>query len=320
MLVLPRRESATLEDIEEEYSRLKCRHWTETARLIKIMLSFRLIPSLRLYFAERGAKHFGFGRSRAQQYLNALAIHDNLPDDLPHSDADTTLRPLLKLPTYKRDMVWRLVHRVAAEQEGAAAGLVTREVVERVIGCIREQDKNMDCFDNEDVCKLYRVYFSQETTEWYLDNNSIGNARYVLKHIHLDVASDATADARVQADAYIDKEQDGLDRERTKWALPEDHPRHGQPINALCNAPGGVSTSMRTDDNSNSLQGLFLERAIEEYENGNIENILLDTLSCRSRACLVRQNLRLPTLFFAQTYPVFQPSKGTNLPRTIMSR
>ena len=52
--------------------------------------------------------------------------------------------------------VWRLVHRVAAEQEGAAAGLVTREVVERVIGCIREQDKNMDCFDNEEVCKLYR--------------------------------------------------------------------------------------------------------------------------------------------------------------------
>jgi len=275
-LVLPHRGATTLEDIETEFSRIELRHWVSVARLIKLMLTYELVPSLRSYFAVRGAALFGFGRSRAQQYLDALAIQDSLPEDMPPAPFDTALRPLSRVPAVERGNVWRLAHRIAGQVEGREGGLVNQQVVERVIACIRAQDDSMESYDMELVCKQYsKVYFSQETNEWYLDAGSLADVRYVLRHIHLDVASDATANERVKADAYICKDMDGLNRRRTPWTLPEGHPRAGDPINALCNAPGGVSTTRRTDGNSNSLQGLFLERAIEEFESGTVENMLL---------------------------------------------
>jgi hypothetical protein len=74
----------------------------------------------------------------------------------------------------------------------------------------------------------------------------------------------------VKALRVISKKEDALDQ-HTVWNLGT-----SMEINVLINAPGGVSYTRRTKCGSNSLQGLFLERAIDEFENKKtINNVIL---------------------------------------------
>ena len=88
------------------------------------------------------------------------------------------------------------------------------------------------------------------TVEWYTPSEYIDLARKVLKGIDLDVASNAKAQAWIQAGVYYTKEQDGLSQ-----------PWFGK---VWCNPPYG-SDSVRL------LGRKFLERAIDAYESGEIE-------------------------------------------------
>jgi hypothetical protein len=75
--------------------------------------------------------------------------------------------------------------------------------------------------------------------------------------INLDPCSNAAANARVHAALYFTKEMDGLDR-RNKWAG-----------NIFLNPPYGL------DGKGKSIQGLFVQRCIDEDESGNITQAVL---------------------------------------------
>ena len=94
----------------------------------------------------------------------------------------------------------------------------------------------------------------------------------MLGKIHLDAASDEVAAERVQADEYITEEMDALE---VNWSVSEGHELHGQAVKVLCNAPFGQHGNKRTAEGSNSMQGLFLEKAIKEYQSGRVESVLL---------------------------------------------
>ena len=49
----------------------------------------------------------------------------------------------------------------------------------------------------------------------------------------------------------------------------------GQAVRVLCNAPGGQHPTKRTTEGSTSMQGLFLEKAIQEFQAGRAESVLL---------------------------------------------
>jgi len=105
--------------------------------------------------------------------------------------------------------------------------------------------------------------FSSESVEWYTPARYIEAAREALGGIDLDPASCAQANETVQAAEFFTQEQDGLGRE---WK--------GR---VFLNPPYGK------DQENGSLAAAFCNKAIAEYENGNLDACVILVNSVHSQ-------------------------------------
>lgn len=106
--------------------------------------------------------------------------------------------------------------------------------------------------------------FSSESVEWYTPARYFEGVRETLGEIDLDPASNPMANATVGAKHFFTKEDDGLELD---W--------YGR---VFVNPPYG-----KTDDGK-SLAGEFCNKAVREYENGNIDACIILVNSLHSQA------------------------------------
>jgi DNA N-6-adenine-methyltransferase (Dam) len=106
--------------------------------------------------------------------------------------------------------------------------------------------------------------YSSESVEWYTPARYLKAVREVLGGIDLDPASNAQANAVVGAKSIFTKDDDGLTK-----------PWHGR---VFMNPPYG------TTRDGESLAGVFCNKAIEEYENGNVEACIILVNSVHSQS------------------------------------
>jgi phage N-6-adenine-methyltransferase len=106
--------------------------------------------------------------------------------------------------------------------------------------------------------------FSSESVEWHTPGRYIEAAREVLGAIDLDPASSAQANAVVRAAVFFSKDDDGLAHE---WSG-----------HVFTNPPYG-----RTADGG-SLAAAFCNKAIEQYETGNIDACIILVNSLHSQS------------------------------------
>jgi hypothetical protein len=105
--------------------------------------------------------------------------------------------------------------------------------------------------------------FSSDSVEWYTPDRYIEAARKALGKIDLDPASCAQANETVKATRFFTQEQDGLGQE---WK--------GR---AFLNPPYGKS------QDHGSLASAFCEKAIVEYESGNLDACIILVNSVHSQ-------------------------------------
>lgn len=101
-----------------------------------------------------------------------------------------------------------------------------------------------------------QVLLSSASNEWYTPSIYIEAAREVMGSIDLDPASCAIANETVKATRYYSKAEDGLS---LVWHK-----------NIWCNPPYGTA-------NGKSNQGVWIRRAIADYEQGLINQAILLT-------------------------------------------
>ena len=163
-----------------------------------------------------------------------------------------------------------MVHKILEEHGGER---LTRNMVEKVarlhLQCVPYAAAGVvHGTDNA----TSNPYLSKDDTQWHASDDFLEALFNVIPQgeLHLDAASDEVANERVGAARIITVEQDGVNP-ATAWGTME------EPLNVFLNAPGGTHPTRRTKlGGSNSLQGLFLERAIEEHEAGAIhQNIVI---------------------------------------------
>jgi hypothetical protein len=106
--------------------------------------------------------------------------------------------------------------------------------------------------------------FSSESVEWYTPARYFEAVREALGEIDLDPASNPMANATVGAKHFFTKEDDGLELD---W--------HGR---VFVNPPYG-----KTDDGK-SLAGEFCNKAVREYESGNVDACIILVNSLHSQA------------------------------------
>ena len=114
--------------------------------------------------------------------------------------------------------------------------------------CKQQNYRNKNCYDS------VRALTSSESENYYTPPLYVEAVKQVLDVIDLDPASCEEANEIVKATTYYTKSQNGL---LQKW--------HGR---VFCNPP-----YKKTNNVSN--QSLFLQKAIEEYETGNITQCIL---------------------------------------------
>lgn len=106
--------------------------------------------------------------------------------------------------------------------------------------------------------------FSSASVEWYTPARYLEAVREVLGGIDLDPASSQAANAVVGATKFYSDEQNGLEK---KWA--------GR---VFMNPPYGKT------ENNESMAGSFCNKAVEEYESGNVEACIILVNSLHSQA------------------------------------
>jgi hypothetical protein len=106
--------------------------------------------------------------------------------------------------------------------------------------------------------------FSSDSIEWYTPARYLEAVREVLGAIDLDPASNAVANETVRAEEIFTKEDNGL---RKQW--------HGR---VFMNPPYGKA------DEGGSLAAAFCNKAISEYEAGNIDAGIILVNSLHSQA------------------------------------
>jgi hypothetical protein len=123
---------------------------------------------------------------------------------------------------------------------------------------------------HERLAKVLRIVqmeqaanFSSDSVEWYTPARYIEAARKALGKIDLDPASSAQANETVKATEFFTREQDGLERE---WK--------GR---AFLNPPYGKS------QDHGSFAGAFCDKAIAEYESGNLDACIILVNSVHSQ-------------------------------------
>src|SRR5262249_46252551 len=107
--------------------------------------------------------------------------------------------------------------------------------------------------------------FSSESVEWYTPARYLEAVHKVMGGVDLDPASNMQANGFVQAAKYFDKEEDGLKQD---W--------FGR---VFLNPPYG-----RGEDNKSSLAGLFCQKAVEQYECGNVQSCIILVNSLHSQS------------------------------------
>jgi ParB family chromosome partitioning protein len=121
---------------------------------------------------------------------------------------------------------------------------------------------------------------------WFTPPEYIERARRVLGRIDLDPASCDIAQATVQAARYFTEEDDGLSQ-----------PWHGK---IFCNPPYARSEI-----------GRFIEKLVDEFQNGNVEQAILLTHSASDTAWFSRAVNIASALCFPRGRINFYGSRGT---------
>jgi hypothetical protein len=117
-----------------------------------------------------------------------------------------------------------------------------------------------------DLAELWlAANYSSESVEWYTPARYIEGVREVLGRIDLDPASNALANKVIGASTIFTAKDNGLTR---PWFGRE-----------FMNPPYG-----KTDDKK-SLAGAFCNKAVGEYEAGNIEACIMLVNSLHSQSC-----------------------------------
>jgi hypothetical protein len=123
---------------------------------------------------------------------------------------------------------------------------------------------------HERMAKAWRIIemeqaanFSSDSVEWYTPARYIDAARKALGKIDLDPASSAQANETVKATEIFTQKQDGLEQD---W--------RGR---AFLNPPYGKS------QDHGSLAGAFCDKAIGEYESGNVDACIILVNSVHSQ-------------------------------------
>jgi len=107
--------------------------------------------------------------------------------------------------------------------------------------------------------------FSSESVEWYTPARYLEAVHDVLGGVDLDPASNMHANGFVRAEKYFTKESDGL---KLDW--------FGR---VFMNPPYG-----KAEDGKSSLAGIFCQRAVEQYECGNVKACIILVNSLHSQA------------------------------------
>lgn len=216
--------------------------------------------SFNAYFKDEETKRtWDMSRARAHQLISAYSLVQYLPLEGGLPPCDSVLRPLMKCKVTDLSDIWSRILRVCREE---GCDITERLVREYATPAWQKGGSTTE------------LWLTSESDKWYMSDELLQACLEVLVHIELDVGSDAVAAKRVGADEYIDEEKDAIDPE-TLWTVSEEHERHGMPVNMLCNAPGGEDRTRRTKDGSCSIQGLFLEKAIEETKAGRVNAMVL---------------------------------------------
>lgn len=160
------------------------------------------------------------------------------------------MRPLVKRNALEVNTLWALVVEIAEAREANITSTLVEEIVSKY-------DRKDDVVRSKHA-KVVEVFLSSNTHFWHTPNWLLIAVRELFGgNIDLDPCSDIVAQQRVQAVRYYTETQDGL-RKGNKWFG-----------NIFINPAFGVRLGK-------SLQGLFLERAIEEYNNNpEVKSIVL---------------------------------------------
>ncbi|MCI0560725.1 MAG: phage N-6-adenine-methyltransferase [Nitrososphaera sp.] len=105
--------------------------------------------------------------------------------------------------------------------------------------------------------------YSSDSFEWYTPVRYLEAAREVLGEIDLDPASNEHANRSVRAKEFFDEQTNGLEQD---W--------HGR---VFMNPPYG------RDEEYGSLAGAFCDKAMAEYESGNVEACIILVNSLHSQ-------------------------------------
>ena len=192
-----------------------------------------------------------------------MFVHLKVADNILQKNADTVMPEsdshLLPLVRCDPDIQWKAWVAVLVHVSNDV-GQVSEKLVAMVMQRLKCKGKRLARAPG-DRCP----FLSWEDDQWHSSPHFLKHLFEVIPQaqLHLDACSDLVAQQRIKAHRIITSEEDALDP-RTLWHLGASGPSK---INVYVNAPGGVSRKYCSEQTgSRSIAGLFLERAIREYE------------------------------------------------------
>jgi hypothetical protein len=233
------------------------------------------ISSRRLY-KERGfntfrvyvtnnAQRLGFDYKTAERWIRAVKMLSLLPEGAPRPGNMYHLLGMQELPDNVIGQCWLQILSFA---KGDPL-LVTATMVKKAVGMHNSRlhignTSTMEAEPSQKACVSSTVLRDSNlqapamSCKWYTPKLLLDGVRDLFGGpIELDPCSDATAQASVKAKQYFSIDQDGLDL-GNKW--------HGD---VFVNPPYSLATS------GVGMQELFLQRAVTEYDSGNIKQCIL---------------------------------------------
>ena len=253
---------------QEESVPGKSESWLEKAKALKNILNNKLYKAdgyanFDLYVEEKKTL-WGLGRSRAWSMLAHLEVAQNIMEHYPRLPTpihDVHLEGLTRYTARRQADVWSVV------MSQVLPGEVSQALMQRILHPAK-------CVDGNSLGNVRNdMYLSSRSQIWHSSDSFLKHVFRVIpqSELHLDAAGDTASQKKIKAKRVITEKEDGTDP-KTKWWLDAK-----VKMNVYLNTPGGMSDKFRTKDGKGrSVMGLFLQRAIHEYEEEkSIENIII---------------------------------------------
>ncbi len=218
----------------------------------------------------RATTHLGFELRQARNWVAAARFLRGLPANVPLPTCERQVRPLAGLDRDAAVRSWlRALQRASTSGSGRVSARIVAECVRETVGqperalsgstgCAVQEAVGVVGGRGADARGRADVFVQSSSDEWYTPLHILNKVRELFAPgcIDLDPCSSEAANAQVGASAFFRSVDDGLSP-GLEWRG-----------NVFVNPPFGVR-------NGKSVQGLFFERCVTEYEQGHVAQAVI---------------------------------------------